>query len=110
MKLQYCSDLHLEFPENREFIKTNPLQAIGDVLVLAGDIMLFADMDKHEAFFNELSDKFETVYWIPGNHEYYHFDAAKKNGTLNERIRSNVFLVNNIAIHKENMRMVFSTM
>ena len=50
MKLQYCSDLHLEFPENREFIKANPLQAKGDVLVLADDIMLFADMDKHNAF------------------------------------------------------------
>jgi predicted phosphohydrolase len=110
MKLQYCSDLHLEFPENRKFIKDNPLQVKGDVLVLAGDIMLFAHMDKHEVFFDGLSDKFETVYWIPGNHEYYHFDASQKSGVLNERIRSNVFLVNNVAIEKENVRIIFSTM
>lgn len=110
MKLQYCSDLHLEFPENREFIKANPLLAKGDVLVLAGDIMLFVDMDKHGAFFDELSGKFETVYWIPGNHEYYHFDAAKKCGVLNEKIRSNVFLVNNIAVQRNNARLIFSTL
>ncbi len=110
MTIQYASDLHLEFRENKEFLKANPLQPFGDVLVLAGDIVPFAVIDKHKDFFSYVSDNFAATFWVPGNHEYYGFDLATKCGVLNEKIRNNVFLVNNTSVLKDNVKFIFSTL
>ena len=110
MKIQYASDLHLEFSQNKAFIKANPLLPNGEVLLLAGDIVPFAVLDKHKDFFSYIADNFQTTYWVPGNHEYYHFDAATKSGELFEKIRSNVFLVNNKVTEHQHINFLFSTL
>lgn len=110
MKIQYCSDLHLEFRENKDFIREHPVEPIGEILLLAGDIVPFALMDKHNDFFSYVADHFQTTYWLPGNHEYYHSDVSKRSGTLSENIRSNIHLVNNVTIEKDNTRFIFSTL
>lgn len=110
LKIQYASDLHLEFPQNSKFIKENPLQPVGDILVLAGDIVPFAVMEKFDDFFSYLADHFEHTYWLPGNHEYYHFDIADKSVVLNEQIRNNVTLVNNTSVIHNGVDILFSTL
>jgi predicted phosphohydrolase len=110
MLLQYCSDLHLEFWENRDFLEGTPLQPKGDILLLAGDIVPFVFMDKYHYFFDFISDNFDLVYWLPGNHEYYHGDAALRSGVLYEKVRSNVFLVNNISFIHDGVKLIFSTL
>jgi len=110
MKIQYCSDLHLEFPENKEFLKKNPLIPEGDILIMAGDIVPFRVMGHHNDFFDFVSDNFKTTYWIPGNHEYYHSDLAERQGSFSEKIRENVHLLNNVSIRIEDIRFIFSSL
>jgi predicted MPP superfamily phosphohydrolase len=109
-KIQYCSDLHLEFSENMAFLEKNPIEPVGDILILAGDIVPFALMHKYDVFFDGLSEKFEQVYWIPGNHEYYYSDIQQRTGSFFEEIRKNLFLVNNYIASIQNTKFLFSTL
>jgi predicted phosphohydrolase len=110
MKIQYCSDLHIEFPKNKKFLKENPIIPTGEILILAGDIVPFKIMDKHQDFFKFCSDNFKETYWIPGNHEYYYFDISQKSGSFHEKIKPNVHLLNNTNIDLENSKLIFSTL
>ncbi len=110
MTIQYASDLHLEFSQNRDFVKANPIEPKGEILLLAGDVVPFAVMHKHADFFSYVSDHFQQTYWVPGNHEYYNSDLADRCGVLEEKIRDNVLLVNNTtAVHGE-VQFIFSTL
>lgn len=110
MKVQYASDLHLEFPENKTYLGKIPLRAEGDILLLAGDILPISQIDRHNDFFKFLSDNFRVTYWLPGNHEFYHSDIDRIGGSLNERIVENVQIVNNTTVKDESMTLIFSTL
>ena len=110
MKIQYCSDLHLEFPENKSFFRENPLHKTGDILILGGDIIPFSEIDKHSEFFDFLSDRYQSVYWIPGNHEYYGSDITDRSGILSEKIRNNISLINNFTKIEAGIKFIFSTL
>ena len=74
MKIQYASDLHLEFPQNTAWLATNPLRVTGDVLVLAGDIGIFGVAGYHDhPFWNWAAAHYRQVVALPGNHEFYRF-------------------------------------
>ncbi len=111
MKIQICSDLHLEFEHNRDWLYQNPLDPKGDILIIAGDTYHlgkdFADLD----FIKKVSDEFQSVYLIPGNHEYYRgYDISTALGSTHEKILDNVFLVNNQVVEIEKVKFIFSTM
>ncbi|HET7179266.1 MAG TPA: metallophosphoesterase [Chryseosolibacter sp.] len=110
MDIQYWSDLHLEFASNRDYLAANALTPSADLLLLAGDIIPFQRMKEAMGFFDFVSDSFEQVYWVPGNHEYYRSDINHRTGEISERIRSNVSLVNNVSVEHKGVRLVFSTL
>lgn len=110
MTLQYCSDLHLEFRENKQFLNQHPLQPKGEILILAGDIVTFTEIEKRKDFFDYISDNFKLTYWLSGNHEYYYSDVSERSGTINEKIRENIFLVNNISFQHNDIKLIFSTL
>ena len=106
MKIQYCSDLHLEFTKNAKFLHSNRLIPQADILVLAGDIIPLWKNLRNEKYFDFLSESFKKVYWLPGNHEYYNSDISLKT----KEIRDNIHLVNNIVIPIEDVNLIFSTL
>ena len=72
MKIQYASDLHLEFHENSRWLRENPLKPVGDILLLAGDIAYLGDeMYSQPPFWDWCGDKFRETIIVPGNHELY---------------------------------------
>ena len=114
LSIQYCSDLHLEFKANENYLLQNPLVTKAEILILAGDILPFKLLDKPCHFLDWCAANFETTYWIPGNHEYYHSDLAEVRTEnfqpLNEKIKENVVLLNNKTIIYKNVELIFSTL
>lgn len=101
MKIQYASDLHLEFGIHTLYLKDNPLDIVGDILLLAGDIGYLGDEEfiRHP-FWDWASENFKEVIVIPGNHELYrHFDINALTTNWEMKIRPNVRYVYNKIIH-----------
>ena len=96
MKIQLCSDLHLEFAD--VLIKNN---TGADVLILSGDILVADDLRnqpenlswsdlpedghgrakrtmRYRDFLQRVSSEFSDVIYVMGNHEHYHghFDKS----------------------------------
>lgn len=112
MKIQYASDLHLEFRQNTEFLAVNPLKVVGDILVLAGDITYLGKPKffRHP-FFDWCSDNFSQTYMVPGNHEYY--DGAEITASqtdFEESVRDNVRYINNKSVIHYETELFFSTL
>ena len=103
MIVQYCSDLHLEFPINKKYVKEHPLNTVGEILLLAGDIVPFGKIPDCNDFFDFVSANFRQVFWVPGNHEYYKGDIKDKGDVIQESIRKNVFLLNNCTVTVDNI-------
>ena len=78
MKIQYASDLHLEFGSNFRYLRANPLAEGGDVLLLAGDVhYLERRRTENDPFFDWCAKHFRETVIVPGNHEYYRDPIAR---------------------------------
>ncbi len=111
MKIQYCSDLHLELRDNSDYIRHNPLQIVGDILILAGDITYRNAQNLKHPFFDFVADNFKAVYMISGNHEFYRgCDLSVQDEPELKKIRDNVFIVNNKSIVIDDINFMFTTL
>lgn len=110
MTFQYASDLHLEFPQNQAYLRAHPIVPMAEVLLLAGDVVPFKKIRAHQDFFDTLARQFKVVYWVPGNHEYYHAQLDRFPYSTKSAIRDNVWLVNNTVETIGSVRCVFSTL
>ena len=79
MKVYALSDLHVDYPQNRQWLAQLVREDFGqDVLILAGDIC--DDMGLLEDSLASLQNCFAEVLFVPGNHDLWvrdeHFDCS----------------------------------
>ncbi len=112
MKIQYASDLHIEFKENWNYLKNNPLKVEGDILVLAGDIGYLGD-DNYSLhpFWDWASKSYTQVIVALGNHEFYKFyDIATLKDGFCHKIRENVRCYYNEVVSIDSVAIIVSTL
>lgn len=84
-RIQFASDLHLEFgdltPENYSRAIQPPSDGMKCILVLAGDI---GDHRTLETFMSWCVENWTLVIYVPGNHEYYHTSIISRDRWLRE--------------------------
>ncbi len=110
MRIQYCSDLHLELSQNSRYFEMTPLSVSGDILILAGDIVPLHDEYLTNPFFRYISNNYKQVYWVPGNHEFYHKNISDYSSSYNINIYENINIVNNIELLHSGIHFIFSTL
>ena len=112
MKIQYASDLHLEFAENWRYLREHPLEKAGDILVLAGDIGYIEDENYSlHPFWSQVADQYEQVIVVPGNHEFYkYYDISSLQEGELVQIRSNVKVYYNAIVNMGDVDIILSTL
>lgn len=112
MKIQYASDLHLEFLANSGYLQHNPLEVVADILILAGDIgCLREDGNYAHPFWDWASENYKQVIVVIGNHELYHYyDIDKLSNNTILPIRKNIAYHYNSVVHIEDIDIIVSTL
>jgi len=112
MRIQYASDLHLEFSANSSYLKLNPLKPTGDILILAGDIGYLGDdnYSKHP-FWDWASENYEQVIIALGNHEFYkYYDISTLQDGFFGEVRPNVRYYYNAVVQLPDIDIIVSTL
>lgn len=98
---QIISDLHLDqLKYNYMNIIDKLIKPSCPILVLGGDICFIETIDKHIKFFEHVSDNFEYVIYVPGNHEFYNnegktVEELEKTLEIFLKKYSNIYYLNN---------------
>lgn len=124
--IRLVSDLHLEFYKTKilsmesidssylsEKVIPSDIRDSNTHLVMAGDILLIKDIDLFLPFFKSLSNRFKTVIWIFGNHEWFNNKIKKERFDLMNSILEpfkNIHILENQSIELDEYVFIGSTM
>jgi predicted phosphodiesterase len=104
IRIQFVSDIHLEMMRARSFHPSHiVLPGEAEFLALCGDIGYPEDAILEE-FLRFCSNNYRTVFWVPGNHEFYSTtqmtiqDKFKKMESLCQ-LFPNIILMNQRAVN-----------
>jgi len=112
MKIRIISDIHNEF----EILNLPEMENENQqVLVLAGDVGMADKPYTYTHFLEEMSERFQDVIYIMGNHEFYGTSFLRgmdkvKHNLKNHADMPNVHVVNNETVRIENVSFVCSTL
>lgn len=117
LRIQYVSDLHLEFPQNRKWLEEHPLEVTGDILLVAGDSAYLDLPDSKQdtysrySFWDWASEHYQEVIVCFGNHDFYgYYDLSTMQDGYCKQIRSNIHAYYNSVVHLEEMDIIVSTL
>lgn len=110
MHIQIVSDLHLEFQENRQWLKENPLIPVGEVMLIAGDIVTDKDSYLADDFYAYFSKKFPLIITSMGNHEFYGGYVNYAYPSYEDKIAHNIYRLNNAVYVYKDVRFIVSTL
>ena len=117
MRIQFVSDLHLEFEQNRLWLAEHPLEVTGDILLIAGDTAYLdlpdsrRDTYSQYAFWDWASEHYQQVIVCFGNHDFYgYYDLATMPDGYCKEIRHNIHAYYNAAVHLPEVDIIVSTL
>ena len=117
LKIQFVSDLHLEFLQNRQYLQDHPLQVTGDILLIAGDSAYLdlpdSDSDTYGSysFWDWASRHYQQVIVCLGNHDFYaHYDLSTMPDSYCRQIRHNVHAYYNSVVSIGDIDIIISTL
>ncbi len=108
---------HLEFEQNRKWLRAHPLKVTGDILLVAGDTAYLdlpdsgCDTYSQYSFWDWASEHYRQVIVCLGNHDFYgYYDLATMPDGYCRRIRQNVHAYYNAVVHIDNVDVIVSTL
>lgn len=112
LRIQFVSDLHLEFPENSLYLEQHPLQVKGDILLIGGDSAYLGSVEYVcHPFWKWASEHYKTVIVALGNHEFYnHYDVNTLSDGFVGEILPNVHYYYNAVVHMPDVDIIISTL
>lgn len=113
MKIQYMSDLHMEFRKNRELLKKEiVVEPTGDILLVAGDCMYLNDIILPKLrFWKWAEENYRQVLIVPGNHEYYqNYNITSHGDSWQREIAPNISYYYNKVVRIDDTDFILSTL
>lgn len=112
MRIQYMSDLHLEFFENWLYVDEEKIPVTGDILVIAGDTCYIREAAKSRKDFWEWASKhYRQTLIVPGNHEFYdNSDVTERGDSWQWEMCNNVSYYYNKVVRIDDVDFVLTTL